>query len=92
MKNSQPKDTAVRHQDHIHEEPTKHNTSTFNTAVQSIHLVLEMALKITQLGTFSALPIVLTKKKAAVQSGISHACARPQRDNQAFSTTEKNYP
>lgn len=48
-----------------------------------------MTLKITRLGAFSAFPIVLPKKKAAVQNGISHACARPQRDNQAFSTTEK---
>lgn len=29
MKRSQPKDTAVRRQDHIHEEPTEHNTSDF---------------------------------------------------------------
>lgn len=92
MKCSQPKDTAVRHQDHIHEEPTEHNTSDFQQHWTAYPFSRRNGPNDHTAGNLFAFPIVLPKKKAAVQNGISHACARPQKDNQAFSTTEKNYP
>lgn len=92
MKCPQPKNTALRHQDHIHDEPPKHSTSAFQH-YWTVHPFSPRNGPIDHTaGNLVCIPYCLTQEESSSPEWyFSCMCKTPKRQS-GFLHHRKNYP